>query len=106
MLTELMEMSFYIKISKPESGQYEAYPKREEGDGSPLLSSTPGTPNAMCVRVHSVGHVVVDDECNIIHVNSTPRHVRRHQHRVLPLPEALRTPQIEIASAEKHIDVH
>lgn len=35
--------------------------QREEGDGNALLARSPGTADAMRVRLNGVGHVVVDD---------------------------------------------
>lgn len=57
----------------------------EEGEGDAALAGTAGTADTVRVRLDVVGHVEVDDERDVGHVDAAARQVRRDQHVRLAL---------------------
>ena len=51
----------------------------QEGDRLAGLARAPRPPDPVRVRVDGLGHVVVDDEADVLDVDAAPRHVGGHQ---------------------------
>lgn len=58
----------------------------EEGDGHTLATGASGTADAVRVVLNVVGHVVVDDQRHVRHVDTAARHVRRDEAVVRAVP--------------------
>mmetsp|Transcript_37337 Transcript_37337/g.95443 ORF Transcript_37337/g.95443 Transcript_37337/m.95443 type:complete len:236 (+) Transcript_37337:61-768(+) len=61
----------------------------DKAHGSSLLAGAARTADAMGVRFDGVWHVVVDNQCDILHVNATARDICGNEHVVLARLEAL-----------------
>ena len=62
--------------------------RTQEGDCSSRLSSACCSPNPMGVEIQSCGHVVVDDQRHIWHIDTTASHICGNEDIVVSLPEA------------------
>ena len=61
----------------------------QEGDGCALLAGTARAANAVRVRFDAVGHIVVDHEGDIRHVDAASRNIGRDQDVERVVSEAL-----------------